>query len=381
MQYVDLTKTVENHRQKKATEKKKAQDRSKKSGMLASAAVLIIVILALVFGKNVGALFTPVSIVSNVIGPNLKSTDGRTNILVLGVDRRSVGKEGGVLTDTLLFASVDDNDGSVAMISLPRDLWVKADAGKGTHYMKINAVYAVDGVDELLKVTEDVLGMPVHYYSVVDFNLFKESIDTLGGVEVEVDKAFVDTQYPIEGKEAETCGRTEEEIEKLVEEDLAENVIYPCRYQTVSFEAGKQLMDGETALKYVRSRKGTNEENTDFARSHRQQKVIMAIKDKALNLETILDLGKIRNLYDTYSKNVDTNIAFDDVQGFWSLSQKINFNSVRSIVLDDRSVAEQGGILYSPTDTSLYGGAYILLPKSGDYSQIRAYVQKYIFGE
>ena len=140
-------------------------------------------------------------------------------------------------------------------------------------------------------------------------------------------------------------------------------------------------MDGETALKYVRSRKGTNDEGTDFARSRRQQRVIMAIKNKMLSLETLIDLPKLKDLYDAYSDNVDTNIGFDDIQSFYLLSRKIDFETLRSIVLDDRSGANEGGLLYHPTDTSLYGGAYVLVPLAEDYSQLHAYVQRYIFGE
>jgi len=380
MQYVDLTKTVEKHQQKKVLKEKQAEARPRKKRFIAIFVILLTILFAILFRENITSLFSPVSIVSNIVRPNLKSVDGRTNVLILGKDERSFGPVKSVLTDTLLFASIGNNEGNVAMISLPRDLWVKANGGN-PHFLKINSVYKVDGIDELLNIVQDVLGMPIHYYVVVDFNLFKETIDTLGGVEVDVDQAFIDYEYPIEGKENEICGRSPEEAQKMLDAKIADVIIFPCRYQTISFEAGKQVMDGETALKYVRSRKGTNSEDNDFARAHRQQKVIMAVKDKVLNLETILDLGKIRGLYDIYSKNIDTNVNFDDVQGFWFLSQKIKFDSVRSIVLDDRSGAEEGGLLYSPTDTSLYGGAYILLPKAGDYSQIRAYVQRYIFGE
>jgi len=381
MGYVDLTKTVEEHQQRKDREKKRVEEKPRKRKRLISVMVLLAAVAVVFFGKDIATLFSPVSVVSNIVRPNLASADGRTNVLVLGMDKRSVGTETSILTDTLLFTSIDNNDGNVAMISLPRDLWVQADAGKGPHYMKINSVYAVDGVEELRAVVEDVTGMPVHYYAVVDFNLFRMAIDTLGGIEINVEHAFVDTEYPIEGKEVETCGRDSEEAQKLIDEGYAYSYIWPCRYQTVSFEAGRQVMDGEAALKFVRSRKGTNGEGTDFARSKRQQAVIMAIKDKVLNLETILNLGKIKELYEAYAENVDTNMNFESINGFWLLSQRIQYDSVRSIVLDDRSAADEGGILYNPADNSLYGGAYVLLPKSGDFSQIRAYVQRYIFGE
>ncbi|MDC0449223.1 hypothetical protein OAL67_01305, partial [bacterium] len=81
-----------------------------------------------------------------------------------------------------------------------------------------------------------------------------------------------------------------------------------------------------------------------------------------------------------YNESVDTDIDFSIVQNFYILSQQIDYDKVVSIVLDDRSMADEGGLLYAPQDTSLYGGQYVLLPRTGDYSQIHAYVQKYIFG-
>lgn len=384
MRYVDLGKTVEQHQQKKELESanaKKTKGSNKKRRAIVSAVVLaFIVVTAVFFGKDVLALFDPVSIVSTVATPNLEEADGRTNVLLLGMDRRSSGTETSVLTDTLLFASIGRVENNVAMISLPRDLWVKADAGKGAHFMKINSVYASDGVEELVKITEGVLGMPIHYYVVIDFNLFKDAIDILGGIDVEVENSFVDYQYPIEGKEADMCGKGWDEANKMIEEGTALYVIFPCRYETVEFEKGLQTMDGATALKFVRSRKGNNGEGTDFARSKRQQLVIMAIKDKALTLDTIMDVTKLKELYDLYKNNVDTNIDFGDIQGFYLLSQQIDFDSVRSIVLDDRSGADEGGLLYHPEDDSLYNG-WVLIPRAGDYSQIHAYVQRYIWGE
>jgi LCP family protein required for cell wall assembly len=379
MSYVDLGKTVEQHQQKKNLAEKDKKS-SSKTGIFVFLSVIVgLIVLGLVFGKKVVALFDPVSIVADMSMPKIKESDGHTNILILGVDRRSTGTETSVLTDTLLFASVGRLDSKVSMISLPRDLWVQANAGKGPHFMKINAVYAVDGTMELKKIMEDVLGMPIHYYVVVDFNLFRRVIDILGGIDVNVENAFVDYEYPIEGREADPCGRSSEDVNRLENQPLY--VIFPCRYEKVEFKAGIQKMNGDTALKYARSRKGNNNEGTDFARAHRQQKVIMGVKDKALSVNTILDLNKVKELYDTYAQSVETNIAFDDLKGFYLLSHKTDISSVRSIVLDDRSGADEGGLLYHPTDSSLYGGAYVLIPKASDYSQIRAYVQKYIFGE
>lgn len=312
--------------------------------------------LVLYFRDNIKSLFDPVSIVANVSAADLKETDGRTNVLLLGSDKRTEGKIESELTDTILVASIGRVDKDVVLISLPRDLWVQSPK---EYYEKINAIYAYGGAEEIKEVVQDVLGIPIHYHAVITFDLFSETVDILGGIEVTVDKDFTDNYYPIEGKE---------------------NAPESERYETVEFKAGKQTMDGNTALKFARSRKGNNDEGTDFARSKRQQKVIMAIKDKALSVQTLINPVKLKDLYDSYSKNVDTDIDFGVVQNFYLLSQQIEFDRVVAVVLDDRSLANEGGLLYAPEDKSLYGERYVLVPQTGDYSQIHAYVQRYLYG-
>jgi LCP family protein required for cell wall assembly len=323
---------------------------------------LFLIVLAFVFKDHILAAFNPISVIANVSKVDLKETDGRTNILILGSDRRVIGAESSrsVLTDTILVASIGKVDKDVVLISLPRDLWVKSPNG---YSGKLNAVYAMSQEDEepnnLKTVIQDVLGIPIHYHVMVSFDLFKEIVDILEGVEVTIDKTFTDRYYPIEGKE---------------------NAPEAERYETVVFNAGTQIMNGETALKFVRSRHGDNDENTDFARSRRQQKIIMAIKNKALSFQTLVNPIKLKELYEAYASNTDTNVDFASVNSFYLLSQQINFDRVVSIVLDDRSSANEGGLLYAPTDTTLYNNQYVLLPQTGDYTQIHAFVQKYLFG-
>jgi len=322
-------------------------------------------IFVLVFLGIAGALgyvfkdkIKPIQIIANATVIDLKETDGRTNVLVLGSDQRDSGPEvGHALTDTILVASIGKFDKDVVLISVPRDLWVELSGGG---YEKINAVYAFEGADGIKKAIEKVLGIPIHYHTLINFQLFKEVIDILGGVDVEITSTFTDYTYPVEGKE-----------------NASENE----RYETIHFEQGPQHMDGVTALKFVRSRHGDNGEGTDFARSRRQQAVIAAIKKKVLNVGVLINPMKLKGLYDTYSKNVDSNMDFMTIENFYMLSQQIDFEKIVSIVLDDRSSADQGGLLYAPTDTTLYGGRYVLVPQTGNFDQIHAYVQKYLFGK
>ena len=107
------------------------------------------------------------------------------------------------------------------------------------------------------------MGKPVHYGLVIDTLGFKEVIDVLGGIEVDVERSFVDEKYPIAGKEDDECGGDSE---------------YGCSYETIEFTEGGQSMDGEIALKFIRSRSSEVDEVTEVSLSKRQQKVLEAIK-------------------------------------------------------------------------------------------------------
>jgi len=320
-------------------------------------------IFGYIFGFSNLNIFNPVKIASNLSKPNLKSTDGRINILILGIDKRKLGNTvTSVLTDTILVASIGLNDNKMTLISLPRDLWVKSSLG---YYGKINSVYAQTnnsgqmlGPEGVKDVVSDVLGIPVHYNITINFEVFKKIIDTLGGIEVNIENSFTDNEYPIEGKE---------------------NAPLNERYETVTFKKGVEKMDGERALKYSRSRHGDGVEGTDFARSKRQQQIILAIKDKLMSANTIIDLPKLKELYTVYETEVESNISSEDLVSFFSLYKKIDLQSLKRVVLDDRSSLEEGGLLIAPENRDEYGGAYVLIPRSGDYSQIQAYVKKYLF--
>jgi len=309
------------------------------------------------------SLLSPVSVFSQIINPqNLDQTDGRTNILALGVDRRSnAGYVSGVLTDTIMIASFDAKKKDVTIISIPRDLWVKMDDYTSA---KINSAYAFGGVELTQKMVEEVLGIPIHYFAIVDFESFEEAVDILGGVDVDVEKAFDDYTYPIFGKEFDECGGDDPE--------------YKCRYEHLHFEAGLQHMDGETALAFARSRHAGGSEGSDFARIKRQQKIALAAKDKALSLQTLTNPNKLRELYDLFSGAIETNVGFKEVERFYQLSQSFGGGQVSSYLLDG-SWGNEEALLHTP-EKELYGGAYVLVPKAGNYSEIHYFVQKLLFG-
>jgi hypothetical protein len=93
----------------------------------------------------------------------------------------------------------------------------------------------------------------------------------------------------------------------------------------------------------------------------------------------VIDLPKIKELFSLYEKEVETNIKSEDLISFFSLYKRLNLTDFTKVVLDDRSSADEGGLLISPENRDAYGGAYVLIPRVGDFSQIQAYVRKFLF--
>lgn len=336
----------------------KKRRRLKKIGLIVGFLVLLGLLgggFVLWQGDLLTALFSPISFVARLINPTkLKETDGRVNTLVLGLDTRA---EGGLLnTDTILVVSFSLTEGNPVLISIPRDLWVSfPTGGQG----KINSAYAAavqlngKGVEAAKAVVEKVLGIPLHYWVLVDFEGFKEIIDTLGGVEVCVERTFDDYEYPIPGKEKAPLYQ---------------------RYEHLHFEKGCQKMEGERALKYSRSRMGTGEEGTDFARVRRQQKVILAARDKILSLSLLLNPGKVIKLYTQFTKATGTNASLAETQRALELLHDFQGQTeAKTLVLDPESG------LTSVGNSTLYGG-YVLVPKGGSFEAIHQAVRELLFG-
>ena len=217
-------------------------------------------------------VFTPSS--------RVKSIDGVTNVLIMG--KGGAGHEAPDLTDTMIFVSIPEKDADVTLISLPRDIWIPELRAKiNSAYYWGNQKASGGGLILAKSVVEEVVGKPIQYAVVIDFSEFKKIIDILGGVNVNVEHSLVDNKYPIAGKEDDPCGGDPE---------------LKCRYETVEFREGLQRMDGETALKFARSRNAEGDEGTDFARAARQQKVIEALKDRILFLRLKRQLPRLLKL-------------------------------------------------------------------------------------
>src|SRR5205085_4690423 len=120
--------------------------------------------------------------------------------------------DGPNLTDTIIFASIDQNNKKVTLVSLPRDLWIP------DLQAKINTIYS-DGEDkgkgkglpQAESAIGKILGQPIHYGFRIDFGGFVKAVDEIGGLDIQVERTFDDYAYPVSGKEDETCRHTNQE--------------------------------------------------------------------------------------------------------------------------------------------------------------------------
>lgn len=195
----------------------------------------------------------------------------------------------------------------------------------------------------------------------VDFTGFSRVIDLLGGIEVNVERSFDDYKYPIAGREKDLCNGDKE---------------FKCRYEHIHFNSGLQPMNGETALKYVRSRNAEGEEGTDFSRSQRQQKVMLAIKDKILSYKVLLNPAKIKELKSALGDYIklDTSLNDNQITALFSLMIRFvkNKNQIRTITIDT-GTEDNPGFLYNPPLEKYK--QWVLVPQSGNWLEIQKYVK------
>jgi LCP family protein required for cell wall assembly len=314
-----------------------------------------------------------------------KEKDGAINALLLG---KGGGRhEGPDLTDTIIFTNINPKKNEVVMISIPRDLWIPEIGGK------INKAYAVgqqndnQGILLAKAVVGKVTGQNIDYAVAIDFSGFVTLIDYLGGIDVEVERTLDDYAYPIEGKEEDSCDKTDEEIADLslqiATASAKEWEAFPCRYKHLHVDSGKQHMNGQLALEFSRSRHGINGEGTDFARSQRQQKVIAAVRDKALSIGTILNPIKIIGIFNILRDNINTNILLSEFDDFINLADQMKNATIKSYVIDFGDEAtDRYGLLTEPVPSKDKNFQSILIPRIGDgnFSEIHDYISCVVAG-
>jgi LCP family protein required for cell wall assembly len=280
--------------------------------------------------------------------------DGRVNILLLGIGGE--GHDGPDLTDTIMLLSVDPVNNTAALLSIPRDLWVDQPIPYLSKQGKINSVYesgkyhylgqedssndnaaAVEaGFANLDQVVEKVTGVDINYHVLINFQAFKQAIDTVGGVTVNVPTPLVDPTMAWENGN-----------------------------NPVLAAAGTQHMNGTQALLYARSRETTS----DFARGQRQRQILVALKDKVLTAGTLSNPAKLESLINAFGDNVYSDMSTQGAERLYTIMKKIGDGNINSIDLTDppHQLITTGRVGSSSVDLPVAG--------QGNYSDIQSYVR------
>ncbi|MFZ2097511.1 MAG: LCP family protein [Anaerolineales bacterium] len=279
---------------------------------------------------------TPLPTLSS--GPAPAPWDGatRVTILVMGLDYRDwEAADGPPRTDTMILLTIDPLTKTAGMLNVPRDLWVSI---PGFEYGRINTAYPLGisfevpggGPALAMQTVESLLGVPIDYYAIIDFYAFEQFIDELNGINIAVPSEI--TVDPI-GKA-----------------------------NTVVLKPGNYRLDGPTALAYARAR---HTEGGDFDRAQRQQQVILAIRDRILDLGPAQLAARAPALYNELSAGIHTNLSLDDALRLGWLALDIPMSSVQ------RGAIAPPDAVTMATINSSEGAQEILIPVPDQIRLIR----------
>lgn len=246
--------------------------------------------------------------------------DDTFDVLILGTN--------GAHTDTIMVASVYEPEKKISLFSIPRDLYING--------RRINEYYHYYGISQLEKMVGAVTGLAIDNYVQIDLQAFIDTVNAIGGMDVYVDKAITDSYYPNANG----------------------------GYMTYSIEPGNYHMDGETALKYARSRKSTS----DFDRAARQQEIVSAVRTKLLQMDTVMNMKTLTALFKTAMENVETDLEIFDVVSYYYDYGNYTFQT--------GFVLSNGNYLFSKLSDE--SGAYMLLPNGGNFEQIKNVISELV---
>jgi len=269
---------------------------------------------------------------------NLVTDDnGWVHLLVLG--KPGAGNPAPELTDSIILASFKDSQ--AIFISIPRDLYVKNNQG---YHVKVNSLNTSGYTqEEIRSIISQVVGKKIDYSVLVELELLKKITNHLGGINVLVKEDINDPDFP------------------------GPNYTYDPFY----LEAGWRHLDGETVLKYVRTR---YDQEGDFGRMKRQQQALASLKNKISNLSGFENFNFVFSLYKEFQDHIETDLSSGEIKSFWQKTKNIDIGSSGAFSLTSR----EPKILkdsYIPTNQ---GRMFVLLPKEGldDYSFIHKYINE-----
>ncbi|MEM9773782.1 MAG: LCP family protein [Chloroflexota bacterium] len=236
------------------------------------------------------------------------AASGRKTILVMGIDRRP-GEEFRSLTDTMIVISIDPIDNTASIMNIPRDMYADIPTvGRARINTAFNWGFArgvggpAGGASLAIQTVERNLAIKIDHYILLDFTSFIRAVDAIGGIEVNVPEDIYDATYPTMN----------------------------YGYQVFSVPAGINQFDGDTALKYARTRHG----DSDFGRSERQQQVIMAVRNQVLTSGADQLIVQLPRLYNEVSEGVRTDLNITDMLTLATLARDMPAENIKTVVLD-----------------------------------------------
>lgn len=344
---------------------------------LFSIIVLIVAVCGLLFGRvyrnaflwkstfstHAGRELT--SIIPELMGGFLstqKASPPVMRYLILGKDEVAGSQRPTVLTDTIIVATYRPDLGKVRLLSLPRDIYIPEQG------VKVNMLYR-QGLEERpaqpesvpQRVISSLLGVKFDGTVALSLEELRELIDLLGGIQVTVQHSFTDERFPRSGVDV----TKERDPKKL--------------YETVSFVEGTQIMTGETALKYIRSRKSsTLSEANDDARARRQQQVIEALLVKLQDPKLIAQPKKVGQLYSWYARSIQHSLSLTELgRGAGAVVYSGKKPELEKIVLPvtEYARATDSAMLFVHPPDSKYG-QWVYEAVDPSWKQLQEFVQE-----
>ncbi|WP_416147705.1 LCP family protein [Salipaludibacillus sp. HK11] len=307
----------------KRTEKKKSKRRSSPFRRFLKYMLFIILGLAIIAGGFVGYMIWEISSATESSQQELdrgeKSefrevvvdpVNDPISVLFLGLDSREDDLSG--RTDAMILATFNPDENSIKMINIPRDSYVEIPGRQNMD--KINHAHAFGGVNMTLDTVENLLNIPVDYVVSLNFTAFMEIVDTIGGIEVDVEKPISDTDN--------------------------------ATYGTIEIDEGLQTLNGEEALTYARMRK--QDPRGDLGRGDRQKEIIEAIIRQSANFRTITRFG---SLVDSLERNLSMNLSFSNLVSMHSYAGELD--NIESLTFDGDNVRMNGVSYYQLNEVSV----------------------------
>lgn len=367
----------------KSIEDTEPKPRSKRRGLgasgpknfklIAKSLAVFILLVGIVVGGFIG--WHAISASGNIFKGNIfglaqavplkQDSNGWSNALILGTSEDDEGHEGADLTDSMMVVSVNQDQKKAAMFSIPRDLYVNFGMACNSGYQgKINEYFSCvnsdwdskeaeqERLEKTSKFVGDIFGLDIQYAAHINNTVLKEAVDAVGGVDVD-----------IQGSEG---------APGILDRNFDWRCDYKCYY--VKYDNGVHHLDGEHALFLSMARGSVMPTyglgNSNFDREKNQQKILLALKDKAVSTGTLTNVNAVTGLIDTLGENLRTNVATNEVRTLMKLGLEVPPESIVRISLND----EENPMVKSAN----YGGASVVMPTTGifRYEEIRRYIRQ-----